>query len=78
MSKFDPEAKEMVETGEYSFNAPAAARCLELIGRHAKVNCFPSKMVVGGDPDKPIRHNHEHAFAGWDQLEEKMREVVKA
>lgn len=76
--KFDHEVKEMVEIGEYSFNAATAARCLELIGRHAKVNCFPSKVVVGGEPDKPLHHSHGHTFGGWDKLKERMDKVVKA
>ena len=42
--EWDPEAKEMVETGEWQFDSKGAAKALELIGRH--LGMFEGKAHV--------------------------------
>ena len=50
--EYDPETREMVETGEWQFDSRGAAKALELIGRH--LGMFEGKAHVTIDVPKVI------------------------
>lgn len=66
---------EMKPTGEYKFDASSVLRGCELLGKH--MGLFSDKLKVSGDPESPIKHEHEvtHSF---DLLREALKKHLKA
>lgn len=55
---------ELKATGEYKFDASSVLRGCELLGKH--MGLFSDKLKVSGDPENPIKHEHDvtHSFDG--------------
>lgn len=56
--QFNSSTREMVETGEYSFDSKGALRALELIGKH--IGMFTDKLSVSHDTPVIIDNIGDH------------------